>query len=407
MEDIRPKFIKHPLLLNDSNDLVVGPMVRCSFQPFRDTCAYYGAKAVWTEALVAKGFMKASRHEIGSQITFTVPASTGRPKTVLQVSKDDKIPIVAQFVAFDKQNVVSAALILANDVSAVEINAGCRKRFATHAGMGIQLVLKHLDRLCDMVTALRTALPKELPVLVKTRILYTPEQTTDMLNRLKDAGVSMVTLHARRPDEDRRTTKPRWNEISAVLPSPVPLIANGGLISHQDIIEIKKTPAGALPLMLARGAMTNPSLLLCTDNSVASHSGPLPFGCAARRVLSSAVLLDTDIASVKKFMMQSVGPLGRTFVRELRSRCHLLTKHVAASKTYDALLHQFGMPSEDECIEIGSGVLLEMHANEERYWDSVRGTDAWDPIGVISPLVMFRDTEGIEPPRKKVKPDIK
>lgn len=143
------------------------------------------------------------------------------------------------------------------DIAGVDLNCGCPKPFSTHSGMGAAL-LTNPDLLCSILTALREALPKEITVSAKIRLLPSQEDTLKLVERIVNTGISCLTVHCRtrsmRPKE--RALPERLKEIVDYVESlgkGVAVIENGDCVSYEDskrIREMTGTPDYALYLDL-------------------------------------------------------------------------------------------------------------------------------------------------------------
>jgi tRNA-dihydrouridine synthase 2 len=131
-----------------------------------------------------------------------------------------------------------------NDVSGIDLNCGCPKPFSTHAGMGAAL-LTNPDLLCSILTALREAMPPEISVTAKIRLLPTQEETLKLVERIVQTGVSAITVHCRtknmRPRE--RALIERLREIVdyvETLGTGVAIIENGDCFGFDDVTRVRE-----------------------------------------------------------------------------------------------------------------------------------------------------------------------
>ena len=83
-----------------------------------------------------------------------------------------------------------------DDVAGFDLNCGCPKPFSTHAGMGAAL-LTNPDLLCAILTALRSALPPEISLSCKIRLLPSQEDTLKLVERIVNTGINALTVHCR------------------------------------------------------------------------------------------------------------------------------------------------------------------------------------------------------------------
>ena len=191
----------------------------------------------------------------------------------------EKPYLIYQIGSADSDLAVRAAKTVMQDVSGIDLNCGCPKPFSTHAGMGAAL-LTNPDLLCSILTALREAMPPEVTVTAKIRLLPTQEGTLQLVERIVNCGVSAITVHCRtrnmRPRE--KALVERLREIVDFVESlgkGVAVIENGDCVSFEDAKRIREitgasacpplemtshiTISGAHSVMIATAAEANPS----------------------------------------------------------------------------------------------------------------------------------------------------
>lgn len=110
--------------------------------------------------------------------------------------------------------------------------------------MGANL-LSTPDLLCNILIALRKALPSHIAVLAKIRLLPDQNDTIDLVKRIVNTGVSCLTVHCRtkemRPRE--RALVHRLKELVGAVESTglgVPVIENGDCASRDDALRLKE-----------------------------------------------------------------------------------------------------------------------------------------------------------------------
>ena len=126
----------------------------------------------------------------------------------------EKPYLIYQIGSADPDLAVQAAKMVMQDVAGIDLNCGCPKPFSTHAGMGAAL-LTNPDLLCSILTALRNAMPPEITVSAKIRLLPSQEDTLKLVERIVNTGVSALTVHCRTRsmrDKDRAVIE-RLKEI--------------------------------------------------------------------------------------------------------------------------------------------------------------------------------------------------
>ena len=191
----------------------------------------------------------------------------------------EKPYLIYQIGSADPDLAVRAAKTVMQDVSGIDLNCGCPKPFSTHAGMGAAL-LTNPDLLCSILTALREAMPPEVTVTAKIRLLPTQEDTLQLVERIVNCGVSAITVHCRtrnmRPREKALVERLREIvEFVGSLGKGIAVIENGDCVSFEDAKRIREitgasacpplemtshiTISGAHSVMIATAAEANPS----------------------------------------------------------------------------------------------------------------------------------------------------
>jgi len=196
----------------------------------------------------------------------------------------EKPYLIYQIGSSDPDLAVQAAKTVMQDISGVDLNCGCPKPFSTHAGMGAAL-LTNPDLLCSILTALREALPLEITVTAKIRLLPTQEDTLKLVDRIIKCGVSAITIHCRtrnmRPREPALIERLRdIVEFVEGLGNGIAVIENGDCVSFEDAKRVRKVTGvfpltapgitliiltkGAHSVMIATAAESNPSCFSST-----------------------------------------------------------------------------------------------------------------------------------------------
>ena len=115
----------------------------------------------------------------------------------------EKPYLIYQIGSADPETAVQAAKMVMQDVSGFDLNCGCPKPFSTHAGMGAAL-LTNPDLLCSILTALRQAMPPEISISAKIRLLPEQTDTLKLVERIINTGVSALTVHCRTRNQRKR-----------------------------------------------------------------------------------------------------------------------------------------------------------------------------------------------------------
>lgn len=93
--------------------------------------------------------------------------------------------------------------------------------------------------LCDILTALRTALPSRVAISAKIRLLPSQDDTLALVRRIINTGVSCLTVHCRTKEMRNREKALIYRlrdivECVEGMGLGVPVIANGDCLSRDD-----------------------------------------------------------------------------------------------------------------------------------------------------------------------------
>lgn len=248
-------------LTSDSfkNGVMLAPMVRSGALPTRLFALKHGAKLVWSPEVVDKAILHAER--VVDEKTGVI-SYNGKSKAIFTTHPIEKPYLVYQIGSADPKIAVEAAKTVQQDISGVDLNCGCPKPFSTHAGMGAAL-LSTPDLLCSILKALREAMPPEITVSAKIRLLPSQEETLKLVEQIVNTGISALTVHCRtrnmRPRE--RALIDRMREIVDFvndMGKGVAVIENGDCVDRADAIRIRNI-TGAHSCMIATAAEANPT----------------------------------------------------------------------------------------------------------------------------------------------------
>ena len=139
---------------------------------------------------------------------------------------------------------MQAAKMVQQDVSGFDLNCGCPKPFSTHAGMGAAL-LTNPDLLCSILTALREAMPPEITVSAKIRLLPSQEDTLKLVERIVNTGISALTVHCRTRNMrmKEKAVIQRLREIVEFVEKMgkgIAVIENGDCLGYEDSKRVRE-----------------------------------------------------------------------------------------------------------------------------------------------------------------------
>ena len=247
-----------------TNKLILAPMVRIGTLPMRLLALRYGADFVFTPEVIAKKLAASTSKRIENKILGTVDFIDERANggLILRIHPEERGKVVCQIGASEPTVAVQAALKVARDVTAIDLNCGCPKPFSVHDGSGAAL-LETPDLLVSILEALIAAL--DVPVTCKIRLLppkdgkTTLERTKDLLKRVEATGISAVAIHCRFPYEKPREPG-HWDIFEELAQSvKIPVIANGDIYKYEDIGKLQQVAPSISSWMFARGAQWNVS----------------------------------------------------------------------------------------------------------------------------------------------------
>lgn len=184
----------------------------------------------------------------------TVPELGNRGRTA------NGTPVRVQLLGHDAaclaENAASAAALGA---PGIDLNFGCPSPTVNRHGAGA-ILLQDPERLRAIVTAVRRAVPAEIPVSAKMRLgVDDASLALDCARAVESGGAAELAVHARTRAERFRPPA-RWHFLPLVREAvTIPVIANGDVWLPQDWESIRAV-SGCADVMLGRGLITRPDL---------------------------------------------------------------------------------------------------------------------------------------------------
>lgn len=245
---------------------VLAPMVRAGTLPLRLECLRYGADLVWGEEIIDRKLIGAVRktNEAFGLVDFVSPREE---LAVFSTCAEERERVIFQLGTASGPLAAEAAQVVCNDVRGIDVNMGCPKSFSVKGGMGAAL-LDRPEVVEDILKTLRRTLPSRCSLTCKIRMLPTTAKTRDFMQVCQRSGAEAITVHMRLRDE-RPVEPAHWDEIVKLWDAAsVPVIANGDFFTRRQIDEfwklssstLKEGEVGPASVMIARGAMWNPSI---------------------------------------------------------------------------------------------------------------------------------------------------
>lgn len=191
-----------------------------------------------------------------------------------ECTTDSQVPVQIQLLGGHPGRLALSALrAVEAGAKAIDLNFGCPAPTVNRHDGGASL-LKHPDRIQEIVSEVRKALPLEIPVSAKLRLGW--ESMEDIyLNAEKAAlgGASWLTIHGRTRMQGY-IPPAYWKYIGEVRKQlDIPIVANGEIWTREDFLRCREE-TGCQHFMIGRSALADPSLPL----AMASELGILPKG---------------------------------------------------------------------------------------------------------------------------------
>jgi tRNA-dihydrouridine synthase C len=143
----------------------------------------------------------------------------------------------------------------------IDINFGCPAKQVNRSDGG-SVLLQEPQRLFDIVSAVRQAVPKETPVTAKIRLGFNDRSLlTDITQAIFAAQADELTIHARTKTDGYKPPA-HWDAIADIASiSPIPIIANGEIWTPEDATNCQQQ-SNCRDIMLGRGILARPDLAL-------------------------------------------------------------------------------------------------------------------------------------------------
>mmetsp|Transcript_54811 Transcript_54811/g.133113 ORF Transcript_54811/g.133113 Transcript_54811/m.133113 type:complete len:485 (+) Transcript_54811:167-1621(+) len=256
--DIENDIHHHPSVRDKI--LATAPMIEQSDTAFRILTRRYGSNLCFTPMIHAYSFVKKASYR-QKMFHFSNDDDSN--------TRSEDRPLIAQIAGSNKEVLLKCAQMLEPYVDAIDLNFGCPTLTAKRGRYGAYL-LGSGDYVFDIVKHLVDNI-NQCPITCKVRLLAisrsrqkeerqklksnkeTIEATTQeahlgydlqaslrLYKSLIDAGARMLTIHGRTKDmKGEYSQAADWDAIRAVveeLGHRVPILANGGLASYEDVI---------------------------------------------------------------------------------------------------------------------------------------------------------------------------
>jgi tRNA-dihydrouridine synthase C len=172
------------------------------------------------------------------------------------------VPVRAQLLGSDPTCMAeNAARLAALGPAGIDLNFGCPAKVVNRHGGGAALLVDP-ELLHAIVSAVRRAVPADMPVSAKMRLGYNDDSlAVECAQALASGGAEELVVHARtRADAYRPPAY--WERVADIRAAVrIPVVANGEIWNVDDAHRCQQA-SGCMDLMLGRGMVVNPGLAL-------------------------------------------------------------------------------------------------------------------------------------------------
>ena len=170
------------------------------------------------------------------------------------------VPVRAQLLGSDPVCLAENAARLASlGPHGIDLNFGCPAKVVNRHGGGAAL-LDDPELLTRIVSAVRRAVPADMPVTAKMRLGFNDDsRAEECALAIQSGGANELVVHARTKADGYRPPA-YWERIADVRTAVrIPVVANGEIWSVADAARCQEV-SGCRMLMIGRGMVTDPSL---------------------------------------------------------------------------------------------------------------------------------------------------
>ena len=170
------------------------------------------------------------------------------------------VPVRAQLLGSDPACMADNAARLASlGPAGIDLNFGCPANVVNRHGGGAAL-LKEPETIFAIVSAVRRAVPAQMPVSAKMRLGYLDDsRAVECALAISEGGADEMVVHARTKAQAYRPPA-YWERIADIRAAVnIPVVANGEIWTVEDARRCREI-SGCNMLMIGRGAVVNPGL---------------------------------------------------------------------------------------------------------------------------------------------------
>ncbi len=186
-------------------------------------------------------------HRLCPELAATATTASGTP-VVIQLLGSDPV-VLAE----------NAAYAVELGAPGIDLNFGCPSKIVNRKAGGAVL-LKEPDRIFQIISAVRAAVPCSTPVSAKIRLGFDhTDSALEIAHAVEDAGANYIVVHAR-TKMDGYKTPARWEWLGYINDAlTIPVVANGDINSVEDYRRCLEI-SGCKDVMIGRGAVSRPDL---------------------------------------------------------------------------------------------------------------------------------------------------
>jgi len=185
--------------------------------------------------------------------------------------EDCDSPLIVQLAGNQPERVVQQAQMILDHtdgkVSGFDLNCGCPQAIAKKCqGYGAFLMERDVDLVCNILASLRNSVPESTTVSAKIRLPTDDDTLRYRIPKLVKTGINFLTIHGRTIHENK--TKAGAAHVDRIklaietahgIHPDLPVIANGGMETHEDIVSIMET-TGASAAMSSEALLEIPNI---------------------------------------------------------------------------------------------------------------------------------------------------
>ncbi|MFT5063137.1 MAG: tRNA-dihydrouridine synthase C [Gammaproteobacteria bacterium] len=195
------------------------------------------------------------------------------PELLNNSETDAGIPTFLQLLGGNPEMLAKNAIrAAALGACGIDLNFGCPAKTVNKHDGGASL-LQYPHRVYDIVSAVREAVPDEIPVSAKIRLGFADKELAlENAKAVEEAGAYRLTIHARTKMEGYKPPA-HWEWIGKIREHvDLPLIANGEIWTIDDFHRCREL-SGVNDVMIGRGAISQPDLANLIKLSCKAEAG--------------------------------------------------------------------------------------------------------------------------------------